>query len=81
MLAYTMISDTLAEDGGKDWNAWETKINSYLTGIQNADGSWSGHHCITSTTFVTATALMTLGAADHAKLVAARATSDGTKSL
>jgi len=79
MLAYTMISDTLAEDGGDTWDGWEKKINGYLTGIQNADGSWSGHHCITSTTFVTATALMTLGAADHAKLTAARASDSPTK--
>ncbi len=81
MLAYTMISDTLAEDGGDTWDAWETKINSYLSGIQNKDGSWSGHHCITSTTFVTATALMTLGAADHAKLTAARAEGDAPTKL
>jgi len=62
MLSYMMISDTLATDGGKDWKSWEKRIGTHLTTTQNADGSWSGHHCITSTTFVTATALMTLTA-------------------
>jgi len=62
MLSYMMISDTLAEDGGDDWNAWQERIGRHLSASQNADGSWSGHHCITSTPFVTAAAVMTLGA-------------------
>lgn len=66
MLAYMMISDTLAQDGGEDWTQWDQKIGTHLASIQNADGSWSGHHCITSTVFVTAAALVTLGAGDHA---------------
>ena len=28
--------------------------------VQNADGSWSGHHCLTGKVFCTATALLTL---------------------
>lgn len=65
MLSYMMISDTLAETGGDDWKAWDDKITGWLASIQNSDGSWAGHHCITSRTFVTATALMTLGAGEH----------------
>jgi len=64
MLSYMMISDSLAEQGGKDWTAWEKRIVQQLAATQNADGSWSGHHCITSTPFVTAAAVMTLGAGD-----------------
>lgn len=67
MLGYMMISDTLAEDGGDDWSTWEERVGAYLVGIQNADGSWVGHHCITSRTFTTAAAVMTLGAGDWAK--------------
>ena len=61
MLSYMMISDTLAEEGGDDWKHWRDEIGSHLSATQNADGSWSGHHCITSTPFVTAAAVMTLG--------------------
>lgn len=66
MLSYMMISDTLAETGGAEWRSWDGKIGPYLASIQGSDGSWSGHHCITSRTFVTATALLTLGAGEHA---------------
>jgi hypothetical protein len=66
MLAYMMISDTLAETDAGKYADWEQKIGGHLAAIQNGDGSWSGHHCITSTTFVTAAALMTLGAGDFA---------------
>ena len=31
-----------------------------LDRIQNSDGSWSGHHCITGRTFCTSTALLVL---------------------
>jgi hypothetical protein len=31
-----------------------------ITGAQNADGSWAGHHCITGRTFCTSAALLTL---------------------
>lgn len=64
MLSYMMISDTMAEQGGEDWDVWSRKIGTQLVATQNADGSWSGHHCITSTPFVTAAAVMTLGSRD-----------------
>lgn len=67
MLSYMMISDALAEAGGRRWTDWEGRMGGYLAGIQNADGSWAGHHCITSATFVTAVAVMTLAAGDHAR--------------
>lgn len=72
MLSYMMISDTLAEEGGEAWTDWEKKVGSYLSSIQNQDGSWVGHHCITSRAFTTAGAVMTLAAGDHARRVAAR---------
>ncbi len=31
-----------------------------LNRVQNDDGSWSGHHCITGRTFCTSTALLVL---------------------
>ncbi|MFT4623952.1 MAG: hypothetical protein ACI8PZ_002608 [Myxococcota bacterium] len=67
MLSYMMISDTLAAEGGSEWASWEERIGTYLVGIQNADGSWVGHHCITSRAFTTAGGLMTLSAGDAAR--------------
>lgn len=59
-LSYLNISETLAMDGDKEWDAWSNKMSTNLGKIQNKDGSWAGHHCITGRTFVTATALMVL---------------------
>lgn len=66
MLSYMMISDTLAEDGGKDWKTWEGRVGDFLVGQQNADGSWTGHHCITSQAFTTAGGVMTLASGLYA---------------
>ena len=74
MLSYMMISDTLADAGGVKFEDWDKKVSSYLVGIQNNDGSWAGHHCITSRTFVTAAAMMSLGAPEAATMRAARRT-------
>jgi len=73
MLSYQLISDTLAENGGETWDQWNQRMGQYLVNLQNADGSWAGHHCITSTVFVTAGAVMTLGAGDAAVSRAAHA--------
>mgnify|MGYP000722086735 CR=1 FL=1 len=77
MLGYMMISDTLAEEGGDRWETWEGKVGAYLVGIQNADGSWVGHHCITSRTFTTAAAVMALGSGDYAQRQAAAKATPG----
>ena len=72
MLSYMMISDTLADEGGAKFEDWDKKVSSYLVQIQNNDGSWAGHHCITSRTFVTAAAMMSLGAPEAATMRAER---------
>jgi hypothetical protein len=61
-LSYMMISETLVTAGGKKWNEWDRKITKNLNRIQNNDGSWTGHHCITGRTFCTAAALLVLTA-------------------
>ena len=66
MLSYMMISDSLAADGGERFSDWDDKIGAHLMSIQNGDGSWVGHHCITSPVFVTAGAIATLAAKDFA---------------
>ena len=74
MLSYMMISDTLADEGGDDWQTWDGRVGSWLVAAQNTDGSWAGHHCITSRTFTTAAAMMALGSGDWAQVRASRVT-------
>jgi hypothetical protein len=47
---------------GKDttWRRWYENTSGRLLTIQNKDGSWSGHHCITSPVFCTATCMLVL---------------------
>jgi hypothetical protein len=59
-LSYLNISETLVKKGGKEWEDWDRSLTENLERIQNGDGSWSGHHCITGRTFCTATALLVL---------------------
>lgn len=61
-LSYMNISESLVQKGGKDWEKWDREISANLNRVQNGDGSWSGHHCITGRTFVTSTALLVLTA-------------------
>jgi hypothetical protein len=68
MLSYMMISDTLAEKGGKEFTDWQTQIGHTLASAQNADGSWVGHHCITSQAFATAGGVLVWSAGDHASI-------------
>lgn len=72
MLSYMMISDSLAEKGGAPFQTWDQKVGAFLASAQNADGSWVGHHCITSAAFATAGGILTLSAGDHAALEARR---------
>ena len=59
-ISYMMTSEGLVISGGEAWDDWNGKMNKRLSKIQNPDGSWSGHHCITSPVFCTAAVIMTL---------------------
>ena len=59
-LSYTRIGETLFIEGGDAWEKFDEKMTKNLNNVQNKDGSWSGHHCITGRTFCTATALSVL---------------------
>jgi hypothetical protein len=59
-LSFMNISETLVVKGGKDWEKWDKAVTDNLSRIQDKDGGWSGHHCITGRTFCTAGALLTL---------------------
>jgi hypothetical protein len=59
-LSYMNIAESLVVKGGNDWKKWDAEMTQNLNRIQNDDGSWSGHHCITGRTFCTSTALLVL---------------------
>ncbi|MBL8749278.1 MAG: terpene cyclase/mutase family protein [Planctomycetes bacterium] len=61
-LSYQMKAESLVIDAGEESAKWRARISERLAKVQNQDGSWSGHHCITSPTFCTATAIACLTA-------------------
>lgn len=61
-LAFHLITETMLQKGGKDWKTWFPTVRDKIVGVQNQDGSWTGHHCITSKTFCTAAACLVLSA-------------------
>ena len=58
--SYLNISDSLHRTGGKEWQEWNPKIKTQLIRLQNEDGSWAGHHCITGRVAVTSAAILTV---------------------
>ena len=59
-LSYMLTSESLIITGGQAWEEWNEDMSVRLSKIQNNNGSWSGHHCITSPVFCTSAALLTL---------------------
>ena len=59
-LSYLQTGESLIINQDKEWKQWYDNISGRLINIQNNDGSWNGHHCITSPVFCTATTLLTL---------------------
>lgn len=70
-LSYMNIGESLVLKGGDEWKKWDHSMTENLNRIQNADGTWTGHHCITGRTVCTAAALMVLTTDRAAKPVAA----------
>jgi hypothetical protein len=58
--SYLNISDSLKRTGGKEWSAWNSKITQKILKLQNNDGTWAGHHCITGRVAVTSAAILNL---------------------
>ena len=59
-LSYMNISESLVADADEEWERWDAAVTDNLNRIQNEDGSWTGHHCITGRTFCTSAALLVL---------------------
>ena len=59
-LSYLQTGEGMIVSKDNDWKKWYDNISGRLLKIQNTDGSWNGHHCITSPVFCTATCLLVL---------------------
>jgi autotransporter-associated beta strand protein len=69
-LSYMLASESMVILGEKDWNPWYDRMSGRLSKVQNPDGSWSGHHCITSPVFCTAAVVQTMTADQDAEMLA-----------
>ncbi len=59
-MSYLMTGESIVMQGGNEWKKWYDMMSTKLVTIQNGDGSWNGHHCITSPVFCTGTCLLIL---------------------
>jgi len=59
-MSFLMTGESMLMQGGDNWKKWYDMMSGKLVNIQNNDGSWNGHHCITSPVFCTATCLLIL---------------------
>ncbi len=58
--SYLNISDSLHRAGGEPWHKWNQEMTARLLTMQNEDGTWAGHHCITGRVAVTSAAILML---------------------
>jgi hypothetical protein len=58
--SYLNVSDSLQRGGGTQWKQWHGPIVQKILNMQNADGTWAGHHCITGRVAVTSAAMLNL---------------------
>ncbi len=74
-LSFLQTGESLIINKDNSWKNWYGSTTARLVEIQNQDGSWNGHHCITSPVFCTATSLLILSVNnDIEQLVAQGAT-------
>jgi hypothetical protein len=58
--SYLNISDSMKRVGGDAWSKWHADITQKILGLQNRDGTWAGHHCITGRVAMTSAAILNL---------------------
>jgi hypothetical protein len=58
--SYLNISDSLHRVGGPEWKRWNNDMKAKILKMQNEDGTWAGHHCITGRVAVTSAAILML---------------------
>lgn len=63
LISYHAINLGLVRMGGRAALRWNEGMKERLATLQNADGSWVGHHCISGRTACTAMAVKALAVA------------------
>ena len=58
--SYLNISDSMKRVGGDPWSKWHADITQKILGLQNNDGTWAGHHCVTGRVAMTSAAILNL---------------------
>ena len=58
--SYLNISDSMKRVGGDGWSKWHSDVTQKILGLQNSDGTWAGHHCITGRVAMTGAAILNL---------------------
>lgn len=64
-LAFYLVTECFLQRPDEQWQEWYPVVSKKIMDQQNADGSWTGHHCITNRTFCTAAALLMLQSANY----------------
>jgi hypothetical protein len=59
-MSFLQTGEGLIVNKDMEWQQWYNGTSQRLIDIQNKNGSWHGHHCITSPVFCTATSLLIL---------------------
>jgi len=60
LISFLLTGESIMLQGGNEWRSWYETMHKRIIAIQKNDGSWEGHHCITSPVFCTAAALLIL---------------------
>jgi Squalene-hopene cyclase C-terminal domain/Prenyltransferase and squalene oxidase repeat len=58
--SYLNISDSMKRIGGDASSKWHADITHKMLALQNSDGTWAGHHCITGRVAMTSAAILNL---------------------
>lgn len=59
-LSYLQTGESLLINEDESWKNWYDNMSAKMLSIQENNGSWRGHHCITSPVFCTATCILIL---------------------
>ena len=70
-LSYLQTGESMIINKDEGWQRWYDNMSGRMLKIQDNDGRWQGHHCITSPVFCTATALLILAVSNDVETLIA----------